>query len=84
MTRIVLHVGRLVLNGFSPREQRGFVDSLRAELGSELGPPHVAAALQSRGDRAGVAIRPLRISAASKPRQAGVRIARGVARGITS
>ena len=51
MTRIVLHIDRLVLRGVDPADAGAVAAALRAELGQRL-QADAAAALAGQGDRA--------------------------------
>ena len=84
MTRLVLHVDRLVLNGFAPHERDALTASLRTELGRSLARPETARLLASRGDAARVAVPVVRVAAASKAARVGERVAHAIARGLQS
>jgi len=76
MTRIVLHIDRLVLRGVDPADAGAVAAALRAELGQRL--QRDAAALAGQGDRA--VLRAGRITLA--PGDYGQALGRAVAAGI--
>lgn len=84
MKRLVLHVERLVLNGFRPDEHAAFAESLRGELGRHLGQSEVASLLASRSNAARVVVPVLRVPAATKAARVGERVAHAIARGMQS
>lgn len=51
MTRIVLHIDRLVLRGIDPADAAAVSDGLRAELQNRLENPEARAALFASGGR---------------------------------
>lgn len=52
MTRIVLHIDRLVLRGIPPAEIEAFTAALQQELQSQLATPGMAETLSSIGHQA--------------------------------
>jgi hypothetical protein len=80
--RVVLHIDRLVLNGYPAEQQRAFVDGLRDELARHYADPQAARLLQGRPNvervRAG------RVPGANTmaPRAVGRQAARGILKGL--
>ena len=81
MKRLVLHVDRLVLNGFRPDEHHALAESLRGELTRSLGRRETVR-LASRRNVARVAVPVLRVPAATKVARVGERVAHAIARGL--
>lgn len=84
MTRIVLHIDRLVLRGFDRDDQAGIAEGLRAELGRLLATPEVARQLRSRHGVPALKVGAVRIQAGTQPTAIGAQAARGIVRGIGS
>ncbi|MFT3815299.1 MAG: hypothetical protein QM740_18305 [Acidovorax sp.] len=61
MTRIVLHIDRLVLRGVAPRDAAGIVQALRAELGHLLA-ADTGAAFAAQGNAAVRRVPPLTLA----------------------
>lgn len=84
MTRIVLHIDRLVLKGFERQAREGIAEGLREELTRLLAAPEVACQLQSRHGVPALKVGAIRIQAGAPPAAIGVQAARGIARGVGS
>jgi hypothetical protein len=82
MTRIVVHIDRLVLNGFGRADARTIGDALRGELARALADPMSAARVASLGDVTNVHAGRVTLAPDAKPRGAGVSAARAIAKGI--
>jgi hypothetical protein len=82
--RVVVHVERLVLNGFQRHERAALAESLQSELARQLNVPDAVALIARRGSVARIAVPALRLPAAVQPATVGVQLARGIARGIRS
>jgi hypothetical protein len=82
MKRLVLHVERLVLNGFRPQDRDAMSEALREELGRQMAAPGLARDVAVRSDTAHVRVGPLTIPRTLRPDQAGAWIARVIARGL--
>jgi hypothetical protein len=84
MKRLILHVDRLVLNGFRSDERHALAESLRGELTRSLGRRETVRLLASRRNVARLALPVLRVPAATKVARVGERIAHAIARGMKS
>lgn len=84
MTRVVVHIDRLVLKGFPPEHRAALAEGLRQELGRLFTEPDAARQLASRGDVGRLQVSDVRVSAAAVPANVGTQAARGIARGIKS
>jgi hypothetical protein len=84
MKRLVVHVERLVLNGFPRCEPAVLAESLQRELARRLSGSGAAALIARRSRVAHVAVPALQLPASVQPAQIGLQLARGIARGIRS
>lgn len=84
MTRVVLHIDRLVLKGFERQAREGIAEGLREELTRLLAAPEVARQLQSRHGIPALKVGAIRIQAGAPPAAIGVQAARGIVRGVGS
>ena len=82
MKRIVLNIDRLVLRGFADGERDGFAEGLRAELVRLLAVPDAVRQLASQDGVSRLKIGAVRVGQGANPATAGMRAARGIARGI--
>jgi hypothetical protein len=83
MTRIVLHIDRVVLNGYAAQDRLAIVDGLREELARHYAVPDAQRALQTRSNVERVDGLRVSIAGAAKPRAIGRHAAHGVARGLS-
>jgi hypothetical protein len=79
MTRVVLHIDRLVLRGFDPGQRHAVAQGLQVELARQLGEPGAAQQWVSRGDVAQVAAGVVRVPPGTQPAGVGAQAARGMA-----
>lgn len=82
MTRIVLHIDRLVLRGIAPKDARAVSAGVRAELQRLLGEPGAAAALAAGGDRFRVRTAPTPLASDTSAAATGRRIAASIVNGV--
>ena len=83
MTRVVVHIDRLVLHGVRAREASSMAEALRGELvrGLERG---AARTLAGRGDRSRLALQVPRLAPTADATRVGALVGRRVAQGIRS
>lgn len=81
MTRVVVHVDRLVLNGFRHGERDAVAAGLREELARVLADPDALRALQRVGSVASLRPGNVRVAHDASPRSVGAEAARSIARG---
>lgn len=81
MTRLVLHVDRLVLRGIDGADPRALAAGLQAELQQLLSAPGAVQALVATGDQARVRGAPVPVPR-DAGRQAGQAIATSIAKGV--
>jgi hypothetical protein len=84
MTRIVLHVDRLLLRGVRSEDRAAIADALRGGLAQQFSRPDAAAQLSERGDVERVHAPIVRVPANATPALIGRAVARGIGRGVTS
>jgi len=84
MTRVVMHIDRLVLKGFRHEDRHAIAEALREELGRQFAEPDAARHLVSRGDLPQLKVGGVRIASNTKPSQVGAQAAQGIAREVKS
>jgi hypothetical protein len=82
MTRVVLHIDRLVLTGFPQQDRQALAEGLRQELGRLFAEPDVARQLVARGNAGQLKVGGVRVSPTTTPANVGNQAARGIAREI--
>ena len=82
MSRIMLHIERLVLRGIDPRDTEALSRAVQSELRRLLAEPGSAAALSASGNRARLTSASLLLPVSGNDRALGRAIATGVARGL--
>ena len=87
MSRLVLHIDRLVLHGIDPQDAQALVSALQAELQRQLGTNGEAdalAALRGIVGRSRIKAPPLRIARSAPPETLGRALAGPILRGVKS
>nr|WP_298143354.1 hypothetical protein [uncultured Pseudomonas sp.] len=82
MSRIVLHIDRLVLRGIDPHDAEALSRAVQTELQRLFAEPGSATALAASGNRARVSSADVRLPAGGNDRALGRAIATGVDRGL--
>ncbi|MDM0112223.1 hypothetical protein QTI66_08680 [Variovorax sp. J22R133] len=86
MTRLVVHIDKLVLSGLPPEDRHAVAAALEQELALQLGPhmadAQLAARIASRGDVARLAPAPLRMGPGMSASALGRQVARDIARSL--
>ena len=80
MTRVILHIDRLVLKGFNHEDRYAIAAGLQQELTQLFAEPQTVQSLTDRGDVSRLRIGNININQGSKPQQVGVEAARGIGR----
>ena len=80
MTRVVVHIDRLVLTGVSAAERDGLANALRAELTRRLAAPEAVERLASIGNVA--RLRVDGVAGARDARRTGAAVAQGIDRAL--
>lgn len=83
MKRIVLHVDRLVLNGFDGRDRQRIAAELQGELARLLAEPGAAQRLAALGAVERLRAGPAPAAHGAEPASAGVAAARAIAGGLS-
>ena len=73
MSRVIVHIDRLVLHGVDPTDAAALTEGLREQLGQALRSPTALATLQAQGGQARIRLNPVATSA--DLRTTGTRIA---------
>jgi hypothetical protein len=82
MKRVIVHIDRLVLNGF-PREHRhAIAEGLREELGRVFADRDVISDLRDRGDLPRLHVNGVQVEQGAKPQRVGENVAQGIGREI--
>jgi hypothetical protein len=84
MKRVIVHIDRLVLNGFPRADRHAIAEGLREELGRLIAQPGDASNFESNGNLDRLKVSGVRIGAQAKPGDVGNQAARGIAREIRS
>ena len=82
MTRIVLHIDRLTLNGYSRSDGNAVAEGLRNELARYYAEPGAAQALRGLLNLDRLQAGRVPVPAAAAPAEAGRQAARGIAKGM--
>jgi hypothetical protein len=83
MTRVILHIDRLVLNGFPAAQRDALAEGLRAELTRRLADPAMAVRLAAVGTVERIRTADARLAPAVAPRTVGSTVARAIVHGVT-
>ena len=78
--RVVLHIDRVVLNGYPAEQQRALVNGLRDELARHYADPQAARLLQGQADIERVRVDRVQVANTVAPRSVGQQAARGIAK----
>ena len=78
MKRVVIHIDRLVLNGFRFEDRHAIAAGLQQELSRVLAEPQAAQGLTTLGDRSRLQVGSLHIEHGAKPQRIGAQVAQGI------
>ena len=78
MKRVVIHIDRLVLNGFRQEDRHAIAAGLQQELSQLLADPQAVQGLTDLGDISRLRVGGLHIAQGSKPRRVGAQVAQGI------
>ena len=84
MTRVVLHIDRLVLNGFAEADRQAIAQGLREQLSEILMQPGVARHWVEGGSRARLKVAGVPLEAGAPADGIGAQVAQGIAREIAT
>jgi hypothetical protein len=82
MTRLVVHVERLVLRGFATEDHVAIGESLRAELERQLAEAGIARRFEANGDVSRMLAGTVRIGHRTTPQHIGRRVAKSIGAGV--
>lgn len=82
MKRVIVHIDRLVLNGFNSGDRLAISAGLQQELSSLLADPQAVQALSNQGNIARLKPGRTRIAPGSEPQHVGAQVAQGIGKGI--
>jgi hypothetical protein len=83
MRRVVVHIDRLVLNGFRDADPQAIGEGMRTELTRLLADPATGGRLASLGHVAGLHAGKIRLAPDARPRGLGISAGRAIAKGIS-
>jgi hypothetical protein len=78
MKRVVVHIDRLVLNGFRFEDRHAIAAGLQQELSRLLANPQAAQVLSGLGDISRLQVGRIHIAQGSKPQRVGTQVAQGI------
>jgi hypothetical protein len=82
MTRIIVHIDRLVLRGYLPHDRLAIGDALRRALADRLASPERARALATQPGTERMRLPGVAMPRRANPAQVGARLGAGIARGL--
>lgn len=82
MTRVVVHIDRLVLKGFHHQDQHAIAAGLQQELGRVFADREAVSLLSGMGDVARLQVPGVPVGQGSSPQRVGEDVARGICREI--
>lgn len=82
MKRVVVHIDRLVLNGFRREDRHAIAAGLQQELGRVFADREAVSGLRDMGDVARLRVNGVQFEPGSKPQQVGESVAQGIAKEI--
>ena len=82
MTRVIVHIDRLVLNGFPQEDRRAIAAGLEQELRRVFADQAAVSLLMARGNVSRLQVGGVSIGHGSKPRRVGESVAQGIGKEI--
>jgi hypothetical protein len=83
MTRVVVHIDRLVLDGFRHVDRHAIAIGLQSELAQVFANPELVSMFSAMGDSARLRVSGLAIAHGAKPQRIGQQVARGIGEEIS-
>lgn len=80
MKRVIIHIDRLVLNGFRFEDRYAIAAGLQHELSHLLAYPQAVQGLTGLGDISRLQVGRMHIAQGSKPQRVGAQVAQGIGR----
>jgi hypothetical protein len=78
MTRVVVHIDRLVLRGFRREDRHAVATGLQEELTRVFAEPEVTSHVRTMGDVPTLGVGPVAMPAGAEPQRVGESVARGI------
>lgn len=82
MKRVVVHIDRVVLNGFHRADRHAIAASLQQELGRVFAEQEAVSALRDRGAMARLRVDGVQFEPGTKPQQIGESVAQSIGKEI--
>lgn len=82
MSRVIVHIDRLVLSGFKAEDRHAIAAGLQQQLGQVFAARDAVSLLRARGDVSRWQVGSVSIEHGSKPQRAGERVAQGIGKEI--
>lgn len=82
MKRVVVHIDRLVLNGFRHEDRHAIAVGLQQELGRVFADQEAVSLLSAMGDVPRLQVGGVHIEQSSKPQRVGENVAQGIGKEI--
>jgi hypothetical protein len=82
MTRVIVHIERLVLKGFRPGDRHAVAQGLQAELARVLSARDAASRLRGMGDVPRLQVGGVAVEKGASPQRVGEGVAQGIGREI--
>lgn len=82
MTRVVVHIDRLVLKGFRPQDREAIAAGLQEELSLAFAVPDAARSLTAMGGVSRLQVGGVAVDRGTTPQRVGERVAQGIGREI--
>ena len=82
MKRVVLHIDRLVLEGFRNEDRHAIAEGLQQELTRQFSDPQVTQQLTVNGDMSRLRVGSVQIGQDAKPQSIGLQVAQGIGKGM--
>jgi hypothetical protein len=83
MTRVVVHIDSMVLNGFGNADSRAIGDGMRDELARLLSDPVVSKRLASIGNMSSLDAGTISLAQGGRPQRLGMSAGRAIVRGLS-
>ena len=82
MKRVVVHIDRLILNGFRHEDRHAIAAGLQQELSHLLADPQAVQGLTGLGNVSRLRVGGVHIAQGSKPQRVGAQVAQGIGKEI--
>lgn len=83
MKRVIVHIDRLVLNGFHHLDSDGISAGIKGELVRWLADPEIAAQVAAASNAASIKVYLAPLAQEAKPQEVGRRVAQSIGKGLS-